>query len=87
MTKQELMDLGLSEEAADKLLKEHVPYDRFKQVNDDKKALEGQLKERDTAIEGLNANTLKLTVSHDTTATPPFRGRLFVYPQIISHNI
>lgn len=55
MTKQELMDLGLTEEAADKVLKEHVPYDRFKQVNDDKKALEGQLAERDKAIEGLNA--------------------------------
>lgn len=54
MTKQELIELGLSEEAADKVLKEHVPYDRFKQVNDDKKALEGQIKERDTAIEGLN---------------------------------
>lgn len=55
MNKQELMELGLSEEAADKVLKEHVPYDRFKQVNDDKKALEGQLKDRDTAIDGLNA--------------------------------
>ena len=55
MNKQELMELGMSEEAADKVLKEHVPYDRFKQVNDDKKALEGQLKDRDTAIDGLNA--------------------------------
>ena len=42
MTKQELMTLGLSEEDAVKVLKEHVPYDRFKQVNDDKKALEVQ---------------------------------------------
>lgn len=48
------MELGLSEEAADRVLKEHVPYDRFKQVNDDKKALEGQVKDRDSAIEGLN---------------------------------
>lgn len=55
MTKQELMALGLTEEAADKVLKEHVPYDRFKQVNDDKKALEGQLSERDTAIGALNS--------------------------------
>ena len=55
MTKQELMELGLTEEAADRVLKEHVPYDRFKQVNDDKKALEGQVKDRDSAIEGLNA--------------------------------
>lgn len=55
MTKQELMELGLPEEAADRVLKEHVPYDRFKQVNDDKKALEGQVAERDKAIEGLNA--------------------------------
>lgn len=55
MTKQELMDLGLNEEAADRVLKEHVPYDRFKQVNDDKKALEGQLAERDKSIEDLNA--------------------------------
>lgn len=56
MTKQELMELGLTEEAADRVLKEHVPYDRFKQVNDDKKVLEGQVAERDKAIEGLNAN-------------------------------
>lgn len=55
MTKQELMALGLTEEAADRVLKEHVPYDRFKQVNDDKKALEGQVAERDKAIDGLNA--------------------------------
>ena len=55
MTKQELMALGLNEEAADKVLKEHVPYDRFKQVNDDKKALEGQLTERDKAITDLSA--------------------------------
>lgn len=55
MTKQELMALGLNEEAADKVLKDHIPYDRFKQVNDDKKALEGQLAERDKAIDGLNA--------------------------------
>lgn len=55
MTKQELMALGLTEEAADKVLKEHVPYDRFKQVNDDKKALEGQLTERDKAITDLSA--------------------------------
>lgn len=55
MTKQELMELGLSEEAADKVLKDHVPYDRFKQVNDDKKAVEAQLTERDKAIETLNA--------------------------------
>ena len=54
MTKQELVALGLSEEAADKVLKEHVPYDRFKQVNDDKKALEGQVTERDKAITDLN---------------------------------
>lgn len=55
MTKQELMELGLKEEAADRVLKDHIPYDRFKQVNDDKKALEGQLAERDKAIDGLNA--------------------------------
>ena len=54
MTKQELIALGLTEEAADKVLKEHIPYDRFKQVNDDKKALEGQLGERDKAINDLN---------------------------------
>lgn len=46
MTKQKLIELGLTEEAADKVLKEHVPYDRFKQVNDDKKAVEAQLSER-----------------------------------------
>lgn len=66
MTKQELMDLGLTEEAADKVLKEHVPYDRFKQVNDDKKALEGQLTERDKAIDGLNA---KVKAGEDATAS------------------
>lgn len=54
MTKQELMALGLSEEDAEKVLKEHVPYERFKQVNDDRKALEAQLAERDKAIEELN---------------------------------
>ena len=55
MTKQEMIALGLTEEAADKVLKDHIPYDRFKQVNDDKKSLEGQLAERDKAIDGLNA--------------------------------
>lgn len=55
MTKQELIALGLTEEAADKVLKEHIPYDRFKQVNDDKKALEGQVTERDKAITDLGA--------------------------------
>ncbi|HHT14564.1 MAG TPA: hypothetical protein GXZ86_01675 [Clostridiales bacterium] len=55
MTKQELMALGLSEEAADKVLKDHVPYDRFKQVNEEKKAAEAQIAERDKAIEALNA--------------------------------
>lgn len=57
MTKQELVALGLSEENADKVLKDFVPYERFKQVNDDKKALDEQLKERDKAIEGLKAGT------------------------------
>lgn len=55
MNKQELVGLGLSEENADRVLKEHVPYDRFKQVNDDKKALESQLSERDKAIEDLKS--------------------------------
>lgn len=54
MTKQELMDLGLTEENADKVLKEHVPYDRFKQVNDDKKALEGQIADLNKNIGALN---------------------------------
>ena len=66
MTKQELMALGLNEEAADKVLKEHIPYDRFKQVNDDKKALGGQLTERDKAIEGLNA---KVKAGEDAAAS------------------
>lgn len=54
MTKQELIDLGLSEENADKVLKEHVPYDRFKQVNNDKKALEGQIADLNKSIDSLN---------------------------------
>lgn len=54
MTKQELIDLGLTEENADKVLKEHVPYDRFKQVNDDKKALEGQIADLNKSIDSLN---------------------------------
>ena len=54
MTKAELMALGLKEEDAANVLKEHIPYDRFKQVNDDKKTLEGQLAERDKAIAELN---------------------------------
>lgn len=66
MTKQELMELGLNEEAADRVLKEHVPYDRFRQVNDDKKALEGQLKERDQAIESLNT---QLKAGEDAAAS------------------
>lgn len=66
MNKQELMALGLSEEAADQVLKAHVPYDRFRQVNEDKKALEGQLKERDEAISGLNT---KLKAGEDAAAS------------------
>lgn len=66
MTKQELMELGLSEEAADRVLKEHIPYDRFKQVNEDKKAVEAQLAERDKAIETLNA---KVKAGEDAAAS------------------
>lgn len=66
MNKQELMALGLSEEAADQVLKAHVPYDRFRQVNEDKKALEGQLKERDEVISGLNT---KLKAGEDAAAS------------------
>lgn len=54
MTKQELIDLGLSEENADKVLKDHVPYDRFKQVNDDKKAFESQIADLNKDIGALN---------------------------------
>ena len=54
MNQQDLMALGLSEENADKVIKELVPYERFKQVNDDKKQLENQIAERDKALEELN---------------------------------
>lgn len=55
MNKQDLMATGLSEGDADKILKAFIPYERFKQVNDDKKALENQIADRDKAIEELNA--------------------------------
>lgn len=54
MNKQELVGLGLSEENADRVLKEHVPYDRFKQVNEEKKALEGQIADLNKSVDGLN---------------------------------
>lgn len=60
MTKQELMQLGLTEADADKVLKEHVPYERFKEVNEAKKGLETQLGQKDADISKLNADIAQL---------------------------
>lgn len=50
MNKQELMALGLTEEAADKILKDHVPYERFKQVVDERDSHKALVAERDKSI-------------------------------------
>ena len=60
MTKEQLLEMGLSEEQADKVLAAHkeelkgyIPKARFDEVNDAKKDLENQLKDRDKQLKDL----------------------------------
>ena len=60
MKKEQLLELGLTEEQADKVLNLHkevlagfIPKARFDEVNDAKKDLENQLKDRDKQLKDL----------------------------------
>ena len=60
MTKEQLIEMGLTEEQADKVLAAHkeelkgyIPKARFDEVNDAKKDLENQLKDRDNQLKEL----------------------------------
>lgn len=61
MTLEQLIELGLDEETAKKVLKaykesikdEYIPIARFNEVNEDKKELEEQIKQRDTQLSEL----------------------------------
>lgn len=60
MTKEKLLEMGLSEEQADKVLTAHkeelkgyIPKARFDEVNDAKKGLENQLQDRDKQLKDL----------------------------------
>jgi len=60
MTKEQLLEIGLSEEQADKVLAAHkeelkgfIPKTRFDEVNDAKKDLEKQLEDRDKQLKDL----------------------------------
>ena len=60
MTKEQLLQMGLSEEQADKVLAAHkeelkgfIPKARFDEVNDAKKDLEKQLEDRDKQLKDL----------------------------------
>lgn len=60
MTKEQLIEMGLTEEQADKVLAAHkeelkgyIPKARFDEVNDAKKDLENQLKDRDKQLKEL----------------------------------
>ena len=60
MTKEQLLEMGLSEEQADKVLAAHkeelkgfIPKTRFNEVNDAKKDLEKQLEDRDKQLKDL----------------------------------
>lgn len=64
MKKEELVELGLDEETADKVakasaeeLKGFIPKSRFDEVNTEKKRLETDIQERDTQIETLKNST------------------------------
>jgi hypothetical protein len=64
MKKEELLKLGLDEEAATKVadasaeeLKGYIPKARFDEVNTEKKKLDESLKERDTQLETLKKST------------------------------
>ena len=60
MTKEQLLEMGLSEEQADKVLNMHkevlsgfIPKARFDEVNETKKELEQQIRERDNQLKDL----------------------------------
>lgn len=60
MKKEQLLELGLTEEQADKVLNLHkevlagfIPKARFDEVNETKKELEQQIQERDKQLKGL----------------------------------
>lgn len=56
MNKDELLELGLSEELADKVLGKYekmIPYNRFKEVIEEKNTYKAQLEERDTQLKEL----------------------------------
>lgn len=56
MKKEELVELGLTEELADKVVEKYgnmIPKERFDEVNEKAKAAETQVKERDKQIETL----------------------------------
>ena len=58
MNKEQLMELGLTEEQADKVLAKYVnmiPKHRFDEVNEEKKELKNQLDERDAQLKELKA--------------------------------
>ena len=60
MKKEQLLELGLTEEQAEQVLNLHkdtlagfIPKDRFDEVNDTKKDLEKQIRDRDEQVEDL----------------------------------
>lgn len=58
MTKEQLIALGLTEEQADKVIAGFgtmIPKSRFDDINEAKKQLEQQIKDRDTQLEDLKA--------------------------------
>lgn len=58
MNKEQLMELGLTEEQAEKVLAKYVnmiPKHRFDEVNEEKKELKNQLDERDAQLKELKA--------------------------------
>ncbi|MCU5722788.1 phage scaffolding protein [Bacillus cereus] len=72
MKKEQLLELGLTEEVAEKVLEAHkeslkgfIPKERFDSVNETKKQLETDLKERDSQLEslkGINAEELQAKI-------------------------
>lgn len=60
MTKEQLVELGLSDEQATKVLglaKDLVTKEKFEEVETEKKRLEGEVKERDKQLEKLKTST------------------------------
>lgn len=73
MTKEKLMEWGLTEEQANKVMEglngSFVTKSRFNEVNEENKTLKAQVSERDGQIE-----TLKnpLVITRNSNQTPPF---------------